>query len=386
MSTRFRPSSGTVSGLDFGNFQTITVTGNVYNDVNGDGIRQRTEAGPQRLDRQPARIPRATSSPRRQPSSSGNYSFTGVGPGSYEVAQVVQTNWVQTQPLYPTVYSFTTQSGHNLSALTFGDHASPALSPVAVIDNGQPGYAETGTWSTVVGGFNGTNRVAHTTTGSATATASWTFTGLPAGDTFDVYVTFAGKSQYSTAAPFTVYDGGTSLGTQKINESILVTQAQGGRAEGSYGGVGWVELGAGYAISSGTLEVLLANNATGSYVDADGVLAGRPRTGRSPQCGRGRSGRRQQRGHRRARLRVEQLERQHRQQHSADCRVERRHPTRGAGSQLQPERHSFSHGDGGRRRRRTGSERHQDQLQQPDHQRGQEPALGQRPVVMTVPR
>ena len=92
----------------------------------------------------------------------GNYTFTGVGGGTYEVAEVVQTNWVQTQPLYPTVYSFTSRSGTNLLALNFGDHASPALTPSAVIDNGQPGYSETGSWSTVVGGFNGTNRVAKT--------------------------------------------------------------------------------------------------------------------------------------------------------------------------------------------------------------------------------
>ena len=183
---------------------------------------------------------------------------------------MVPTGWVQTQPLYPTVYSFTTSSGMNLAALVFGDHASPALNPIAVIDNGQPGYAETGTWNTVLGGFNGTNRVATTHRGSVTATASWTFTGLP-NASYLVYITYAGKSGYATNAPFTVYDGGTSLGTQLINESILVTQAQGGRAGGSYGGVGWLELGS-YAVTSGTLKVLLSNTGNNNFVDADGVL------------------------------------------------------------------------------------------------------------------
>ena len=69
-----------------------------------------------------------------------------------------------------------------------------------------------------------------------------------------------------------MYDGSTSLGTQFINESILVTQAQGGRTEGSYGGVGWLELNASISISSGTLKVVLGNNASGNFVDADGVL------------------------------------------------------------------------------------------------------------------
>jgi protocatechuate 3,4-dioxygenase beta subunit len=62
--------------------------------------------------------------------ANGNYTFTGVGPGTLSLAEVVQTNWVQTQPLYPTVYTFTGKSGRNLTALNFGDHASPALSPV----------------------------------------------------------------------------------------------------------------------------------------------------------------------------------------------------------------------------------------------------------------
>ena len=212
----------------------------MYNDVDGNGLKTGGEPGLQGwtlelLDSSGNVLATQTSD------ASGNYTFTGVGPGKLSVAEVVQTNWVQTQPLYPTVYTFTGQGGHNLTALNFGDHASPALSPVQVIDNGQAGYAETGAWNTVTGGFNGTNRVAQTSHGSgATATASWTFTGLNPAFVYDVYVTFASKGNYSKAAPFTVYDGSTSLGTQFINESILVTQAQGGRTQGS---LRWCRLG-----------------------------------------------------------------------------------------------------------------------------------------------
>ena len=84
-------------------------------------------------------------------------------------------------------------------------------------------------------------------------------------------MTFGSKSQYSKAAPFTVYDGTTNLGTQSIDESILVTMAQGGRTQGSYDGVGWLELGT-YAITGTELKVMLSNLASGSLVDADGVL------------------------------------------------------------------------------------------------------------------
>jgi hypothetical protein len=205
--------------------------------------------------------------------SSGNFAFTDVGAGTYEVAQVVQTGWVQTRPFFPTSYSFTVRSNNNLGGVAFGDSQSPALAPSAVIDNGQDGYSESNVsqWDTADGGFDGTNRVARTVHSSnATATATWDFTGV-ANAQMDVWVTWVGKSGYSRAAPFGVYDGGTGLGTQSIDESVLVTQSQGGRAKGSYGGVGWLLLGT-FTISSGELKVVLSNLANSIFVDADGVL------------------------------------------------------------------------------------------------------------------
>jgi len=263
-------SSGTnIAGETFGNFKAVSVSGNVYNDLNGNGLHDSGEPGLQgwtvQLENSSGTVIASVLS-----DVNGNYTFTGVGGGTYEVAEVVQINWVQTQPLYPTVYSFTSRSGTNLLALNFGDHASPALTPSAVIDNGQPGYSETGSWSTVVGGFNGTNRVAKTVqAGGPSSTATWNFSSIsPA--TYDVYVTFAGKSGYSEAVPYTVYNGSTELGTVDVNQSILVTQSQ-GLTQGSYGGVGWLELGA-FTISSTDIQVVLSNLATGNFVDADGVL------------------------------------------------------------------------------------------------------------------
>jgi hypothetical protein len=143
------------------------------------------------------------------------------------------------------------------------------LSPTATIDNGQAGYAETGTWTTATGGFNGSNRYAATAK-TQTATASWSFTSLASGS-YDVYITYFGQSSYSTAAPFSVYDGSTKLGTTNIDESILVTQAHGTLSQGIYSGVGWLYLGS-FSISSGTLKVQLSNQAGGTSVDADGAL------------------------------------------------------------------------------------------------------------------
>jgi protocatechuate 3,4-dioxygenase beta subunit len=265
----FTSSSGmNVAGEIFGNFKTTSVSGNVYNDLNGDGVHNSGEPGLQGwtvdlLDSK-GNVQASVST-----DSNGNYSFTGVGPGSYQVGAVAQEKWVQTQPLYPVDYSFANKSGVDLKALVFGEHASPALTPTQVIDNGQAGYAETGSWSTVVGGFNGTNRVTKTGgRGQPTATASWTFTGLPTNTTYFVYITYAGKNNYTKQAPYSV-NGGTAV---NINQSILVTQNQGGLAQGSYGGVGWLEIGTYADSSTGTLQVVLSNVTVGNQVDADGVL------------------------------------------------------------------------------------------------------------------
>jgi hypothetical protein len=248
----------------------FNITGQVYNDLDGNSLKGRGEPGLagwtlDLLNSSGAVIGTTITD------NNGNYSFNGVAPGTLSVAEVAQPDWVQTEPLFPTVYAITGKSGVNLSALNFGDHSAASLSPATVIDNGQGGYGETGSWSTVVGGFNGTNRVARTVRGSKpTATASWTFNSLTVGS-YNVWITFSGKSMFSTAAPFTVYDGANNLGSTSINESILVTQAHAGMSQGSYGGVGWLELGT-YSIGSGTLAVLLSNATSGSFVDADGVL------------------------------------------------------------------------------------------------------------------
>jgi hypothetical protein len=263
-------SGANVANLDFGDFKQITVSGNIYNDKIGNG-----QFNPASLPLVGWKVDLLDSSNNlvavATTDAKGKYSFSNVNNGTYHVAQEVQVNWVQTQPLWPTFYTFTAQGGVNVTNLTFGDHYSPALSPAAVIDNGQPGYSETGTWTTKVAGFNGDNRVAitHPSAGT-TATATWDVTGVDSTQ-YDVYITYSGKAGYSTAAPFTVYDGGSSLGTKSINEAILVTQAHAGFTEGSYGGVGWLQLGV-YTISSGELKVVLGNHANGGFVDADGVL------------------------------------------------------------------------------------------------------------------
>ena len=125
-----------------------------------------------------------------------------------------------------------------------------------MIDNGQRGYSETGKWSTSVGGFNGTNWVARTVTQAASATATWTSRACSQGRTvFTSPLRVRAstrprlRSRRMTAA---------QLGHPVDQRVDPVTQSQGGREEGSYGGVGWLDLGT-VSVSSVTFSVVLNN-------------------------------------------------------------------------------------------------------------------------------
>ena len=81
--------------------------------------------------------------------SHGNYTFSNVGPGSFTLAEVVKSGWIQTQPVNPTYYSFTTSSGVNISGGIFGNFKSITVSGDVYNDldgnglrgNGEPGLA-----------------------------------------------------------------------------------------------------------------------------------------------------------------------------------------------------------------------------------------------------
>ena len=79
-------SGSNITNLNFGAFQTVTLGGEVYNDINGDALRER-RAGPLRLDRSDL-VNAANQTVSTTTGSGGSYSFTGVGPGSYTVEAV----------------------------------------------------------------------------------------------------------------------------------------------------------------------------------------------------------------------------------------------------------------------------------------------------------
>ncbi len=116
----------TIDNLDFGEFQTVAIAGEVFDDADDNGVLDTNESGLagwtiNLLNGSNQIVNTATTD------SNGNYSLTGIGPGTFTLAEVVQAGYVQTAPASRT-YSIVTASGVNLSGEDFGDLEGPSLS------------------------------------------------------------------------------------------------------------------------------------------------------------------------------------------------------------------------------------------------------------------
>jgi plastocyanin len=141
--------------------------------------------------------------------------------------------------------------------------SSVTVSGATLVANGQTGYSQTGTgWTTFTGaGYN--NHLSYAPAGSGSNTATWQ-TGLTAGN-YDVQMTWAPYINRATNATYLVYDGTTLVGTVSVNQQTAPTGGQ------TVNGTPFQSLGH-FAINSGTLKVVLSDNANG-FVIADTLLA-----------------------------------------------------------------------------------------------------------------
>ncbi len=159
------PGAGqSVANLDFGDFQSVSLSGTVYNDINGNGT---LDGGEPRLSGWKVNLLNGSNQilGTTTTDSQGNYQFSGVGPGTYSVEVVQQTGYVLSS--IPAVYSETTISGHNNSNLSFGEFQAVTLGGEVFIDLSGDGTLETGDgglsgWT--VNLVNGANQSISTTT------------------------------------------------------------------------------------------------------------------------------------------------------------------------------------------------------------------------------
>ncbi|WP_337177258.1 hypothetical protein [Paludisphaera sp.] len=111
-------------------------------------------------------------------------------------------------------------------------------------------------------GWEGT--VSSAPSGDGSSKATWTFNNLPTG-VYQVWANWIQAPTMATNSPFTVYNGTSPLATVHMDQT---------RAPLGYydGGSSWNTLGERFTIDSGTLKVVLSNDATpGAHVGADAI-------------------------------------------------------------------------------------------------------------------
>ncbi len=130
-----------IDNLDFGDFQTVTFSGQIFDDESGAGVIASGDPGlagwtVDLLDSSSALIAQATTD------ANGDFSFTGVGPGTYTVEQVLQTGYTLTSS--PSSYSVKTSSGQGVTGLAFGDFQLATLGGEVFDDANDDGTLDAG--------------------------------------------------------------------------------------------------------------------------------------------------------------------------------------------------------------------------------------------------
>src|SRR4029079_6789946 len=172
--------SGTAStGNNFGNFQLGVISGQKFQDNNGDGIKNGADAGLFNWTIQLDKDANGTVDATTTTDASGNYSFTGLTAGTYRVREVNQVGWTQTtvNPSDVTVVSGTSSTGNN-----FGNFQLGAISGQKFQDNNGDGIktgADAGLFNWTIQLDKDANGTVDATT-TTDASGNYSFTGLTA--------------------------------------------------------------------------------------------------------------------------------------------------------------------------------------------------------------
>ena len=84
---------GDVSGLLFGNFQFVSISGTVFNDLNGDGVQEPGESAPTQT--RTVDLIRGQNKAHKTTDSNGNFIFVNVGPGGYTIQLEPQSGFAR---------------------------------------------------------------------------------------------------------------------------------------------------------------------------------------------------------------------------------------------------------------------------------------------------
>ena len=159
-----------------------------------------------------------------------------------------------------------------LQNTTASTTANIVYQSVAVIDDGDPGWTTSGTWTRFSGqGYeNDVDQATPVASSSGqAATATWTFTALNPNQEYMVETTWSRNANRATNAPFTI-SGGPSTLTLPITVNQQQAPVGMSTSNPTGGTTSWQELGV-YEPTTGELVVTLSNAGANGNVIADAV-------------------------------------------------------------------------------------------------------------------
>jgi len=123
----FSLSAGqTVVGRDFGNYQKASLSGQKFNDENGNGLWDEEESG---LNNWTIELWSGEQMVGEDVTEeNGSYSFSNLNPGVYTVKEVNQLGWFQTYPLAPNYHTVSLSSNDELGSINFGNSEAVSVS------------------------------------------------------------------------------------------------------------------------------------------------------------------------------------------------------------------------------------------------------------------
>jgi autotransporter-associated beta strand protein len=172
----------TVTNVNFGVFQLISVSGVKFNDFNGDGIQNIGEVGVGGVTIVLTNV--GVGAPPRTitTNANGTFSFTNVGPGAYRVTETPPAGTFQTTP---NPAAFSVVSGTNVGGLTFGNRKKPT--ELFAVGAGQGGFPQVKVFNA-----NGTLRFSFFAYAAGFSGGVQVATGDVNGDGIDDIITGAG--------------------------------------------------------------------------------------------------------------------------------------------------------------------------------------------------
>jgi uncharacterized protein (DUF2141 family) len=233
------------TGWKFGTKQITaggSISGTVFNDANGDLVRNAGEAGISGITlyndaNNNGRFD--TGELSTVTNASGAYTFTGLGAGAYKIREILQSGWIQTTPTNNFGWTINLTTNQNLTGKDFGtkqsSQSNASLSGFAFDDKNTNGLFDAGdvktSGKTV---FLDTDNDGMLDSGERSlvtdASGNFSFTGLAAG-TYHVRRVFPPGYTYSTAPIDVTLSAGQSI-TNLVIGSKPATSAKLGSISG----------------------------------------------------------------------------------------------------------------------------------------------------------